>query len=76
MIGNLTKAIDSDVLETIDGLREQASAALARFVALKEEIAHLEAIAELRKASGADLAPIKLVRGSAALTPTPLHARG
>ena len=62
---NVREAIDANVLATIEGLREQASTALARYVALKEEIAHLEALAELRKASGAELTPIALLRRQA-----------
>lgn len=62
---NVREAIDANVLDTVDTLRDEAAAALSKYVALKEEIAHLEAVAELRKASGATLTPIRLVRSDA-----------
>lgn len=39
---NVREAIDANVLDTIDGLRDEATATLAKWVSLREEIAHLD----------------------------------
>lgn len=66
---NVRLAVDANVLDAIDMLRTQAGEALQRYVALKQEIADLEAMAELRKATGAELTPIKMLRGGESTEP-------
>lgn len=59
---NVLLATDQNILDAVDEARDKAAEYLARYVETMRELADLEAMAQLRKAMGAELTPIKITQ--------------
>ena len=63
---NIMAAVDSHALDALDQIREEKAMALAQYVDASRREAELTALTELRKAHGAQLRPIALLRKESA----------